>query len=169
MEATFHYINIFSTKGVEYLLVITFMASFVLFLQAVRQPATASEHMQLTSALHETQGAHSAPIIMDNPFAIPQGLFVAPGHAAARLELDGSLALGSGPLPNYLLGDIDRIELSDKKQIKAGEVMAVLHSGDKALQLRAPPTARSRPVTKPRAKTPACSPTPACARVGCCA
>ena len=138
MEATFHYTNIFATKGVEYLMVIAFMASFYMFVRSMRRPATQTGQMSLTSALHEGQATHAAPIVMDNPFAIPEGLFVAPGHAAARLELDGSLAFGSGPLPSYLMGEIDRVELTDKKNVQTGDILAVLHSGDKALNLRAP-------------------------------
>lgn len=138
MEATFHYLNIFSTKGVEYLLVIGFMAAFFFFVRALREPAAAGEGMIASSAMQAQHGGHVAPIQVDAPFAVPQGLFVAPGHSAARLELDGSLAFGSGPLPTHLLGDIDRIELTDKTQVKTGDTLAVLHAGDKSLHLRAP-------------------------------
>jgi len=137
MNATFHYLNIYSTKGVEYLLIIAFTVLLVFYVRSLAEPVAQDAHFA-QAALGMQHSAHTAPIVVDTPFAIPQGLFVAPGHAAARLELDGSLAFGSGPLPSYLMGEIDRIDLTDKDQIHAGDVLAVLHSGDKSLNLRSP-------------------------------
>lgn len=115
----FHYVNIFDTKGIEYLLVIAFMLAMVLFIRIVsrRRVGEAPGEVRLVPA---------------------EGRFLAPGHTSARLNTDGSLAICAGELAHHVLGSIDKVELAKPGEVEAGAPLAVLYKGDRALHLRAP-------------------------------
>lgn len=120
----FHYVNIFDTKGIEYLVVMAFMVGMFLFVRAL-----AAHRLPVSELL-----AHAEI----DPLSLAEGAFIAPGHTVSRLTADGSLRLGAGAMPLYMLGSVDKLELADPGEIKAGEPIAVLHSGDRTIGLPAP-------------------------------
>ena len=128
---SFQFVNIFDTKGIEYILVIGFMAAFYAFVRLI-----APNKKSVSGALaHE---GHMAPLEMNNPLQIPEGFFLAPGHSSARLVPDGTLAMGAGVLPKHLLGSFDKIDILKKSTVKAGETLAVLHGAGRSITLQAP-------------------------------
>ncbi|MCK5796766.1 MAG: hypothetical protein KAI47_06280 [Deltaproteobacteria bacterium] len=125
-----HYVNIFDTKGIEYILVMLFLASIYVLVRILATPKKALAAEAVTDAAVEE--------VSLDPFALPAGSFLAPGHTVSYLSPDGSLALSPGGLPLYMLGDVDRVEIMDKTEVKAGDPIAILHHADRAVELRAP-------------------------------
>jgi glycine cleavage system H protein len=74
-----------------------------------------------------------------DPAAAPPGLFWSPWHTWAHLEPRGAVRVGAGFLPGAALGDVDRVELRPAgTEVRAGETVATLHRGARAVPLRAP-------------------------------
>ena len=114
---SFSYVDIFATKGIEYILVIGFLVAFVLFSRLLntskkpsRVPASAS--------------ARRAPLW----FAVPEGLYYHQGHTWAIPESDEVVRIGIDDFAQKLIGIPKAIRMP-----KAGET---LRQAQKALKLQ---------------------------------
>jgi glycine cleavage system H lipoate-binding protein len=92
------FIDIYATKGIEYLIVIAFLAAFVLFCRYLYRP-------RATGA-----GARIAP---ENTarFRIPEGLFYHQGHGWLRPEPGSVGVVGLDDFAQKLVGRVDSVEL----------------------------------------------------------
>ena len=92
------FIDIYATKGIEYLIVIAFLAAFVLFCRYMYRP-------------RET--AAGARIVPENitRFRVPEGLFYHQGHSWLRPEPGGIGVVGLDDFAQKLVGRVDSIEL----------------------------------------------------------
>ena len=97
MEGT-RFIDIYATKGIEYLIVISFLAAFVLFCRYMYQPRG---------------GRAAARIAPENVtrFRIPEGLFYHQGHGWLRPEPGSIGVVGLDDFARKLIGKVDAVEL----------------------------------------------------------
>ena len=96
MEGT-RFIDIYATKGIEYLIVITFLAAFVLFCRYMYRP-------------REGGGARIAPSGVTR-FRVPEGLFYHQGHGWLRPEPGAIGVVGMDDFARKLIGNVDAVEL----------------------------------------------------------
>ena len=92
------FIDIYATKGIEYLIVIAFLAAFVLFCRYMYRPLE-------TGAV-----ARIAPENVTR-FRVPEGLFYHQGHSWLRPEPGSVGVVGLDDFAQKLIGKIDAVDL----------------------------------------------------------
>jgi glycine cleavage system H protein len=95
--------DIFATKGVEYLILIGFLGVLVLFWRMLNRPGP----QMATAAAHRT--AHRPR----GWFEIREPLLYHPGHAWALPRPDGLLTVGMDDFAQKLLGEADAVRLPE--------------------------------------------------------
>jgi glycine cleavage system H lipoate-binding protein len=112
MEA-FTYVDVFATKGAEYLLVIGFLMTFVLFWRVLNRPAGTA--LELSPALAAT-GA------MTDWFRLANDAYYHQGHSWATPEADGVVRVGIDDFAQKLLGTVKSLGLPEVgTQVEQGE------------------------------------------------
>ncbi len=129
MEEFIH-IDIFSTKGVEYLIVISFLLLIIPFWRYLNAPG------KLVPAIGFTTIQSAINRIAES---IPKGIFLDPTHSWAFLEPSGAARIG---VDNFLLSTTGQIKYSKVRQpgevINRGDVMSVLEQDGKQLKVYSP-------------------------------
>jgi glycine cleavage system H protein len=116
MEAT-NYVDIFATKGIEYLFILVFLLVLALF------------WLWFKSLTKQTSPAADPPGTSPEPwFSLKKGLFYHQGHSWVRAEGNDLAVVGIDDFAQRLLGTSSAIDLP-----KPG---ARLQQGDKGLELR---------------------------------
>ena len=92
------FIDIYATKGIEYLIVISFLAAFVLFCRYMYR------------SREEGTAAKVAPSSVTR-FRVPEGLFYHQGHGWLRPEPGSVGVVGLDDFAQKLIGKIDAVEL----------------------------------------------------------
>ena len=70
---------------------------------------------------------------------VPAGVFVGPGHSWLELDPAGSVRVGVDRVPVSLLGGIEAIEaVPVGTPVRPGDRLAVLHRGERDLELKSP-------------------------------
>lgn len=70
---------------------------------------------------------------------VPAGVFVGPGHSWLELDPTGAVRVGVDRVPVSLLGGIETIEaVPVGTPVRPGERLAVLHQGERDLELKSP-------------------------------
>lgn len=124
----FSYIDIFATKGVEYIIVLGFLLAFFLFLKFVNLPA------RRTAAAVEPLRR-----ISGDDIAVADGLFYAPGHSYAALNANGYLNFGIDDFLRRAVGSVDSLELPRLGTVvKKGEPLFSVFKGDRKLTVSSP-------------------------------
>jgi len=108
------FIDIYATKGIEYLIVIAFLAAFVLFCRYMYRP-------------RETGAAARIAPSSVTRFRVPEGLFYHQGHGWLRPEPGSVGVVGLDDFAQKLVGPVDSVELP--------AVGARLAQGDKGWSL----------------------------------
>jgi glycine cleavage system H lipoate-binding protein len=112
MEATSH-VDVFATKGAEYLLVIGFLLVLALFWRLMNLRPRAA-HSSLSSAEH-------APALVDW-FRLDSGCYYHQGHSWALPEDDQVVRVGIDDFAQRLLGQVESIDLPEiGSQLRQGE------------------------------------------------
>src|SRR5512134_169036 len=95
----FHYVDIFATKGIEYIIVMVFLAGFVYFSRYLshRAPAPAE--------------ASVPPRRFVDYFRVPDGYLFHQGHTWLKAEGDQLVNVGMDDFAQKLLGKVDSIRL----------------------------------------------------------
>jgi glycine cleavage system H protein len=91
------FVDIYATKGIEYLIVIAFLAAFVLFCRLAYRPGAS------VAARGRVEPA--------NLFRVPEGLFFHQGHGWLRPEPGSAAVVGMDDFAQKLVGRVDSIEL----------------------------------------------------------
>ena len=117
----FRFVDIYATKGIEYLMVIAFLALFVVF-------------CRMTTAREVRKGLARARAAMAEWFRVPDGLHYHLGHAWLRSDPEGLVTVGIDDFAQKFVGRPEKIELPP--------VGALLAQGEKAWHLMV----ESRPV-----------------------
>ncbi len=92
----------------------------------------------LQPRVHITQ-LSAVESVRANEFAIPGGVFVAPGHSWAAVAEDGSVRVGIDDFANKLIGRIDDVQLPNLGMtVKRGQPLFSVRKGNRRITFRAP-------------------------------
>ncbi|HYA89964.1 MAG TPA: glycine cleavage system protein H [Thermodesulfobacteriota bacterium] len=112
----FSYVDIFATKGIEYLLVIGFLLLFVVFWRSLARPAKAV--FQATKRL--------VPVV-NEWFSLPEEIYYHMGHSWAAPERKNLVRVGLDDFAQKLVGKINAIQVPG--------IGSTIHQGDKGWTL----------------------------------
>jgi len=74
-----------------------------------------------------------------NEFAIPGGVFIAPGHCWAAVAEDGETRVGIDDFANKLIGRVDEVQLPNLGMaVKRGQALFSVRKGNRRVTFRAP-------------------------------
>ena len=125
----FTYTDIFATKGTEYLMVIFFLMTFMVFWKLLSRPAR---------AVYQYTAERLIPAIR-GWFAVPEGFYYHPGHTWAKVEATDLVTVGIDDFAQKLVGKIERISLPQiGTSIAQGDTAVELHIDDKTIPMLAP-------------------------------
>src|SRR5512138_3625600 len=128
----FSYNNIFETKGIEYLIIITFLILIIPFWLMI------NKREAIKRRIRNTLGILTAEILR-----IPQGIFYSNNHTWTHLERSGVAKVGLDDLVLHVTGDV---RLSNLKKpgnfINKGEPLADIDHNGKQLRLTSPISGR---------------------------
>jgi len=131
------FLSIYPAKAAEYLLAVTYLLMFIPFwkyVQGARSatvPATAHASVPAMAT-----AAEAKPVVRRAPapapaagwFSVPTGVYLHPGHTWARLEADGTVAIGLDDLAHRLVA---------AEQTSVPHVGAHVAQGESAIDLSA--------------------------------
>lgn len=125
----FTYVDIFATKGIEYLLVISALLLFIPFWRMVSRPATA--------IFEAAKGIIPA---VGGWFHLPEEkIYYHQGHSWAMPEDDGLVKVGIDDFAQKLVGRIDAIQFPQVgSQVSQGEKGWSLLAGEKSIDMLSP-------------------------------
>ncbi|MCS7280174.1 MAG: glycine cleavage system protein H [Desulfobacterota bacterium] len=124
----FTYIDIFATKGIEYILVILFLAAFVVFSYMTLRPRRAS-----------TGPSQSPRTIMSRLFRIPDYLYYHQGHTWVFPEGERIARVGIDDFAQKLVGNVEAIKVPKRgEEIIQGEVGWSLFVDGKEIKMLSP-------------------------------
>ncbi len=124
----FTYVDIFATKGVEYLLVIAALLLFIPFWRMVSRPATAAY-----------EAAESVIPAISDWFHLPERLYYHQGHSWALPQQGDLVRVGIDDFAQQLVGQIDAIQLPPVgSQVTQGEKGWSLRAGSKTIDMLSP-------------------------------
>ncbi len=123
----YQWVDLFATKGIEYILVILFLISIVPVWRLVRGPVRAG--MRLVGR---------AASVLWGWFNFPQGIYYHQGHSWALPE-DGVLKVGLDDFAQKLLGRPDAVELPTVgSKVKQGDIGWKMVIGGKTIEMLSP-------------------------------
>ena len=124
----FIYTDIFETKGIEYLIIISFLAILILFWIIL------NKQTEVTHRIHKVMGALTARILR-----IPHGLFYSKNHTWAYLEKSGNAKVG---LDDFLLQIVGNVKVNHLKfpgeKLRKDEILAEIYQNGKRLRIISP-------------------------------
>jgi glycine cleavage system H protein len=124
----FTYTNIFETKGIEYLAIISFFAILIPFWLLLNRKKTVKETFQ-----------RAISVLTANVLKVPQGLFYAKNHTWTHLERSGSAKVGVDDLLLHITGEVMFENLrSPGETIKKGDLLTEVVQDDKTLKIYSP-------------------------------
>jgi len=126
---SFTYVDIFATKGIEYLLVISALLLFIPFWRMVSRPA---------AAIYEA--AEGIIPAISGWFHLPEEkIYYHQGHSWAMPEGDGLVKVGIDDFAQKLVGRIDAIQFPRVgSQVTQGEKGWSLLTGEKSIDMLSP-------------------------------
>ncbi len=124
----FTYNNIFDTKGIEYIIILSFFAILVPFWLFMNRK------IKKTAEAGKMQGFLTA-----NSLKIPQGVFFSKFHTWAHLLTNGEAKVGIDDLLIHFTGDVNFEQVkSPGDSIRKGEVLTVVNHNGKNLRILSP-------------------------------
>mgnify|MGYP001577975327 CR=1 FL=1 len=124
----FSYSNIFETKGIEYIAVITFFAILIPFWIILNKKVKISKQFQKTLG-----------VLTANALRIPQGIFYSKNHTWTHLEVSGIAKVGLDDLLLHITGDVKFSNLKKSgEKVSKGDVLAEIDSNGKQLKILSP-------------------------------
>jgi glycine cleavage system H lipoate-binding protein len=122
----------YSAKLLEYGLAVTYLVLFVGFWRFVQSGKKAPEQ-----AMAREPELARAP--NDGWFSVPAEVSLHPGHTWARMEADGTVAVGLDDLGHRLVGTMDRMELPQPgEHVEQGAAAVTLDAAGKRVGLLSP-------------------------------
>ncbi len=127
MEA-FTYVNIFDTKGIEYLVIIAFFLILIPTWIMLNKPVGTK-----TQLLRSVNGLSAALL------RIPRGLFYNRNHTWTYLEKSGTARVGVDDLLLHVTGGV-RVDFlkAEGEKVSKGDLIATVTSGDRKLKIASP-------------------------------
>lgn len=124
----FSYTNIFETKGIEYLIIIAFLALLIPFW------ITLNKQVKITKQIQKVLGNLSANILK-----IPQGLFYSKNHTWAHLQPSGVAKVGLDDLLMHITGEVKFQNLRNPGEvISKGDLLTEIDHKGKLLKIFSP-------------------------------
>lgn len=124
----FIYTDIFETKGIEYLIIISFLVILILFWIIL------NKQTEVTNRIHKAMGALTASILR-----IPHGLFYSKNHTWAHLEKSGNAKVGLDDFLLQIVGDVKVNHLKfPGEKLRKNEILAEIYQNDKRLRIYSP-------------------------------
>jgi len=124
----FTYNNIFDTKGIEYLVIITFFVILIPFWMFLNRQAKNRKQLE-----------KSLGILTANTLKVPQGLFFSRYHTWTHLEKSGIAKVGLDDLLVHLTGEVQFSNLKKSgEKVKKGELLAEINQNGKLLKIYSP-------------------------------
>jgi glycine cleavage system H protein len=124
----FSYINIFETKGIEYLAIIAFFLILIPFWILLNR------QVKITRQIQKAIGILTASVLR-----IPQGVLHSNNHTWTHLEKSGIASVGLDDLLLHILGEIQIGSLlKPGAVIQQGDILASIHHNGKSLDLFSP-------------------------------
>jgi glycine cleavage system H protein len=124
----FTYINIFETKGVEYLAIIAFLVLLIPFWLLLNKKS------KISSQIRQASG-----ILSSNILSIPQGLFYSKNHTWTFLEKSGSAKVGLDDLLVHITGEVKLNHFKNPDEmVSKGDFLAEIARDGKLLRIHSP-------------------------------
>jgi glycine cleavage system H protein len=124
----FSYSDIFATKGVEYLVVITFLTLLIPFWLILNKRSA------IQGKIRRVLGNLSFNILK-----IPQGLFYSNNHTWMHMEKTGTASVGLDDLLLHMTGEVKFSNVKNSGEwIKRGELLTEIEQGDRHLRILSP-------------------------------
>ncbi len=141
----FTYVDIFATKGIEYLLVISFLLLFTLFWRMVSRPA---------KALYEA--AERVIPAISEWFHFPEkNVYYHQGHSWAIPESGGVVRVGIDDFAQKLVGKIDAVLFPQVgSQVRQGEKAWGLRVGSRTIDMLSPVDGKILEINKDLLRSP---------------
>ncbi len=128
MEEGFNYVNIFETKGIEYLMTIAFFAILIPFWFYLKNPMAVKEKFK------QVIGVLSEKILK-----IPLGLFYSKNHTWTHMEKSGYAKVGLDDLLMHITGEVKLNNLkAPGEKVNYGDIIAQITQGEKHLDITSP-------------------------------
>jgi len=126
----FTYTNIFETKGIEYIIIITFLLLIIPFWLILNKPRKAYD-----------MAVKTLGVLSEKILKIPQGLFYSKNHTWTHLEPEGVAKVGVNDLLLHITGPVELSGIKNPGQkILKGTLLAMITSDGKQLQITSPIT-----------------------------
>jgi glycine cleavage system H protein len=124
----FTYTDIFETKGIEYIIIITFLLLLIPFWIIV------NKQINVSNRINKVIGVLKASVLK-----IPQGVFYSKNHTWAYLEKSGTAKVGLDDFLLQIIGDVKINCLkSPGEKLRKGEVLAEINQHGKQLRIISP-------------------------------
>jgi glycine cleavage system H protein len=124
----FSYIDIFATKGIEYLIIITFLALLIPFWLVL------NNKVKISGQVQKALGNLSANILR-----IPHGLFYSKNHTWMYMEKSGEAKVGLDDLLLHITGDVKLNNLKNRGEIiNRGDLLTEICQNGKLLGIFSP-------------------------------
>ena len=124
----FSYSDIFATKGIEYLIIITFLILLIPFWVVL------NKQVELSRKIQKALGLLSASILR-----IPQGLFYSKNHTWMYMEKSGAAKVGLDDLLLHITGEVKFSHLKNPGEIiSKGELLTEIDQNGKLLRILSP-------------------------------
>jgi len=124
----FTYHNIFETKGIEYIIVISFLIILIPFWIMLNKKSKVALKIQ-----------QAFDVLTAGILRIPQGLFYSRSHTWSYLEKSGNAKIGLDDFLMQVVGDVKISHLkSPGDKLRKGEVVAEVEQNGKKLKITSP-------------------------------
>ena len=124
----FSIVDIYETKGAEYLFVIAYLVVFIIFWRVVRNPG------QVLRQIRDAVSTLSAKILK-----IPQGIYFSKNHTWTHLGESGAAKVGLDDFLQHVIGELELSSLKDPgDSIRKGELLAEIEQDGKQLKVYSP-------------------------------
>jgi len=124
----FTYTNIFATKGIEYLAIISFFAILIPFWLILNKKVSITKKLQ-----------NAIGVLTSSVLRIPQGLFYSKNHTWTHLEKSGAAKVGLDDLLLHITGEVTFKSLKSPGEfIYKGELLTQIDQNGKILNIFSP-------------------------------
>jgi glycine cleavage system H protein len=125
---SFSLVDIYETKGAEYLFVIAYLVIFIIFWRVVKNPGKTFRQIR------DAVSTLSAKILN-----IPQGIYFNKNHTWTHLGASGAAKVGLDDFLQHVIGDLQLSGLKNPgDSIKKGELLAQIEQDGKQLKVFSP-------------------------------
>jgi glycine cleavage system H protein len=124
----FSYYNIFDTKGIEYLVIISFLLLLIPFWLVL------NKQVKIREKIKQAIGVLSAAVLR-----IPQGIFFSRNHTWAYLEKSGTAKVGLDDLLTHITGEVKIRHLKNPGDfVNKDDLLAEMEQDGKSLKVFSP-------------------------------